>query len=141
MNLNKALIGGRLTKDPALRSTPSGQSVATFSIATSRTWKDKNQQKQEKSSFHNCVAWGRTAEVIGQYLVKGQEIFVEGRIETRSYQAKNGSTRYVTEIIVESMQMGAKPKNAATAPAPGEEIPTVNLDEDTDEVKLEDVPF
>lgn len=140
MNINKALIAGRLTKDPELRSTPSGQSVATFSVATSRSWKDKNGQKQEKATFHNIVAWGRLAEIIGQYLVKGQECYIEGRIETRSYQAKDGTTRYVTEIIVEILQMGNKPKNAATAP-PTEEIPTISLDEDQDEVRLEDVSF
>jgi single-strand DNA-binding protein len=145
MNLNKVLIAGRLTKQPEVRTTPAGQSVATFSVATSRSWKDKNQQKQEKSSFHNCVAWGKLADIIGQYLVKGQEIYVEGRIETRDYTDKQGNKRYVTEIIVDQMQMGNKPKgydaSATTQTAPPEEIPTINLDEDPDEVRLEDVPF
>jgi len=150
MNINKALIGGRLTKAPEIRNTPSGQTVATFSVATSKTWKDKNNQKQEKATFHNIVMWGRLAEIAGQYLVKGQEIFIEGRIETRHYEAKDGSKRYVTEIIAENMQMGSKPANAQQpAPAPArpaqpavdEEIPTINLDEDQDEVRIEDVPF
>lgn len=138
MNLNKVLIAGRLTKQPEVRSTPNGQQVANFSVATSRSWKDKSGQKQEKATFHNIVAWGRLAEIIGQYLVKGQEVYVEGRIETRSYQAKDGTTKYITEIFAETLQMGNKPKNAATAP-PAEEIPTINLEED--EVNLADVPF
>jgi len=148
MNINKALIAGRLTKDPTLRSTPNGNTVATFSVATSQTWKDKQGQKQEKATFHNIVFWGRIAEVCGQYLTKGQEVFIEGRIETRKYQDKQGYDRYVTEIIGENMQMGAKPKgysqSSPTSPNPGtpvkeEEIPTIQQDED--EVRIEDVPF
>lgn len=148
MNINKALIAGRLTKDPVVRTTPSGQQVATFSVATSQTWKDKQGQKQEKASFHNIVVWGRLAEISGQYLTKGQEVFIEGRLETRDYTGKDGIKRYITEIIGNNMQMGNKPKGyaapAPTAPDPSakaEEIPTINLDEDPNEVKIEDVPF
>ena len=157
MNLNKVQLIGRLTRDPELRTTPSGQSVATVGLATNRTWNDKSGQKQEKTEFHNIVMWGRLAEIAGQYLTKGQEAYFEGRLETRSYTGKDGVEKRTTEIIAENMQMGSRPQGggsynrqavAATA-APqaaksepiAEEIPTINLDEEQDEVKLEDVPF
>jgi single-strand DNA-binding protein len=159
MNVNKVTLVGRLVRDPEIRSTSSGQSVASISIATNRFWKDKSGQKQEKTTFHNVILWGRLAEIAGQYLTKGQEAFVEGRLETRQYTAKDGSTRYVTEVIGENMQLGSKPQGggnrpafapsapaaANNRPAPSndiaEEIPTINLDEETDEVRIEDVPF
>ena len=157
MNLNKVQLIGRLTRDPELRTTPSGQSVATVGLATNRTWNDKSGQKQEKTEFHNIVMWGRLAEISGQYLTKGQEAYFEGRLETRVYTGKDGVEKRTTEIIAENMQMGSRPQGgggynrpAATAaatpqaakPQPiAEEIPTINLDEEQDEVKLEDVPF
>ncbi len=159
MNLNKVQIIGRLTRDPELRSTPSGQNVANFSVATSFTWTDKNGQKQEKTEFHNVVAWGRQAEIIAQYFVKGQEIYVEGRLETRSWDDKDsGKKMYRTEIILEKFEFGAKPAGApqtsrqpqAAAPAAGaatagtaieEDIPTINLDDEKGDVKVEEVPF
>jgi single-strand DNA-binding protein len=155
MNVNKVVLVGRLTRDPEIRTTTSGQSVASLSIATNRFWKDKNGQRQDKTSFHNIVLWGRLAEIAGQYLTKGQETYIEGRLETRQYTAKDGTNRYVTEVIAENMQLGAKPQGrpfnqgaapsapASAAPAQpvAEEIPTINLDEEPDEVKIEDVPF
>jgi len=154
MNVNKVVLVGRLTRDPEIRTTTSGQSVASVSIATNRFWKDKNGQRQEKTSFHNIVLWGRLAEISGQYLTKGQEAYFEGRLESRKYTAKDGSTRYITEIVAENMQLGSKPQGGGSfspgAPAPtapsaptaaAEEIPTINLDEEEDEVKIEDVPF
>lgn len=159
MNLNKVQLIGRLTRDPEIRTTPSGQTVATVSIATNRTWMDKAGQKQEKSEFHNIVIWGRLAEIAGQYLTKGQEAYFEGRLETRAYTGKDGVERRTTEVVAENMQMGSRaqgssaPRQAAPmvmgTPAPmasrpqpvAEEIPTINLDEEQDEVRLEDVPF
>lgn len=157
MNLNKVQLIGRLTRDPEIRTTPSGQTVATVGLATNRTWKDKMGQKQEKTEFHNIVVWGRTAEIVGQYLTKGQEAYFEGRLETRSYTGKDGVERRITEVIAENMQMGSRPQGgesySRTAPAAAasvqtkkpepvaEEIPTINLDEEQDEVKIEDVPF
>lgn len=155
MNLNKVMLIGRLTRDPELRTTPSGQTVATLSIATNRTWNDKSGQKQEKSEFHNIVIWGRLAEIAGQYLTKGQEAYFEGRLETRAYKGKDGIERRTTEIIAENMQMGSRAQGssqntsrplAATAAAPKEnvkpeEIPTINLDEEAEEIRIEDVPF
>lgn len=154
MNVNKVILVGRLTRDPEVRTTPSGQTVASIGLATGRTWTDKQGQKQEKTEFHNVVMWGRTAEVAGQYLVKGQEIFVEGRLESRKYTGKDGVERKVTDVIVESFQFGSKPQGASrgnySAPAaqksatqaPKEEqIPTINLDDEQGEVRIEDVPF
>lgn len=159
MNLNKVQLIGRLTRDPELRTTPSGQTVATISLATNRNWVDKSGQKQEKSEFHNIVIWGRLAEIAGQYLLKGQEAYFEGRLETRSYTGKDGVERRTTEIVAENMQMGSKSqssglrqnnntnfqsqKNDSSSQQSqvAEEIPTINLDEGEDEVRLEDVPF
>ena len=159
MNLNKVQLVGRLTRDPEIRTTPSGQTVATIGLATNRTWNDKSGQKQEKTEFHNIVIWGRLAEIAGQYLTKGQEAYFEGRLETRSYTGKDGVERKTTDIVAENMQMGSRaqgsaggnrpaPMGNATASrptpaqqAPAEEIPTINLDEEQDEVRLEDVPF
>jgi single-strand DNA-binding protein len=106
MYLNKALLYGNLTRDPELKALPSGQQVANFSIATNRTYKDKNGAKQEQTEFHNVVAFGRTAEVIAQYVKKGRPIYIEGRIQTRSWEAE-GKKNYRTEVIVETFQFGA----------------------------------
>ncbi len=105
MYINKAQIYGNLTRDPEVKALPSGQSVANFSVATNRTYKDKDGGKQEQVEYHNVVAFGRTAEVIGQYLKKGRPVFIEGRIQTRSWD-KDGAKQYRTEIIVESFQFG-----------------------------------
>ncbi|MFZ2187421.1 MAG: single-stranded DNA-binding protein [Candidatus Moraniibacteriota bacterium] len=162
MNVNKAILVGRLTRDPDMRTTPSGQSVATLSMATNNFWTDKSGTKQEKTEFHNVVLWGRLAEIAGQYLTKGQECFVEGRLQTREYTAKDGTQKKITEIVGENMQLGSRaqgssqgtgaPRGAAgaarsnngptNAAAPlEEEIPTINLDDEKDEIKIEDVPF
>ena len=158
MNVNKVILVGRLTRDPEVRNTPSGQSVATLSMATNRFWKDKSGQRQDKTEYHNVVLWGRLAEIAGQYLVKGQECFIEGRMETRKYTGKDGVERRTTEVVAENMQLGSKAQGGGTgnysrptapvapsAPveqnAPEESIPTINLDEEQDEVRIEDVPF
>jgi len=162
MNLNKVTLIGRLTRDPELRTTNSGSTVASISIATNSYWTDKSGQKQENTEFHNIVLFGRTAEVAGQYLIKGQEAFFEGRLQTRTYTGKDNIERRVTEVVADTMQFGAKPQGAgntqpnATAtpaanqsvpsnegsqPASEEDIPTINLDEEKDDVKIEDVPF
>ena len=154
MNLNKVFLIGRLTADPQLRSTKTGQQVAVFSIATNRVWNDKNNQKQEQVEYHNIVVWGRQAEVASKFLLKGQMVLVEGRIQTRDYEDKQGQKRKTTEIVAERIQFGPKAAGArsagsgqagpeAEAPAatdksPLEEIPTINIDE---EIKPEDLPF
>ncbi len=107
MYLNKAFLYGNLTRDPEIRALPSGQQVASFSIATNRTYKDKNGQKQDATEFHNIVAFGKLADIIGQYLKKGRPIFVEGRIQTRSWDDKtSGEKKYRTEVVVENFQFG-----------------------------------
>jgi len=126
-------------------------------LGTGSTWTNKQGQKQEKTEFHNEIMWGTTAEVAGQYLIKGQEIFVEGRLESRKYTGKDGVERKTTDVVVENFQFGSKPQGAnrgnysapaaqkPSAPqtqAPKEEqIPTINLDDEQGEVRIEDVPF
>lgn len=155
MNVNKVILVGRLTRDPELRTTTSGQTVASVSLATNRFWKDQSGQRKDQTEFHNVILWGRLAEIAGQYLAKGSEAYFEGRLQTRKYTGKDNVERRVTEIVAENMQLGARPQGAqrpaapynqpAPAPqkpqeAPAEEIPTINLDEE-EEVKIEDVPF
>lgn len=108
MNVNKAIILGRVTKDPELRSTNSGQSVAKVGIATNNYWTDKSGQKQEKTEFHSVILWGKLAELASKYITKGQEVYVEGVIETRSYTSKDNIERRMTEIRGEVLQFGAR---------------------------------
>lgn len=151
MNLNKVLLVGRLTVDPQLRQTPAGQQVASFGLATNRVWTDKNGQKQEAVEFHNVVVWGRQAEIASKFLTKGSLALIEGRLQTRSWEGKDGQQRKTTEIITERIQLGPKPMGSRnekgeirdeksemrkTADAP--DLPTINIDE---EVKAEDLPF
>ena len=107
MNLNKVMLIGRLVRDPEKKVTPSGHTVCSFSIATSRTWKDQSGQKVEKTEFHNIVLWRRLAEIASEYLSKGSLIYLEGRLETRNWE-KDGVKHYRTEIIGDVMQMGPK---------------------------------
>ncbi len=109
MYINKVFIYGNLTRDPELKSTPTGMQVASFSVATNRVYKDKNGAKQEEVQFHNCVVWAQQAETLCRYMKKGSTIFVEGRLQTRSWDDKNGGgKRYATEIVVENFQFGPK---------------------------------
>ncbi|MDD3386522.1 MAG: single-stranded DNA-binding protein [Candidatus Pacebacteria bacterium] len=144
MNLNKVFLIGRIATDIEMKSTPSGQSVCSFSLATSRKWKDKNGQSQEDSQFHRIVLWARLAEIASQFLSKGSLIMIEGRIQNRSWEDKSGNKRYTTEIIGESMQMGPKSSSQGgeSKPSPikseDEEIPII---EDGDEIDIKDIPF
>jgi single-strand DNA-binding protein len=104
--VNKVILIGNLGRDPEVRSTPSGQPNAKFTLATNRRWRDKNGQKQEQTEWHNIVVWGKQAEVAGQYLTKGKQIYLEGRIQTSSWEDKQtGEKRYRTEIVCENFQM------------------------------------
>jgi single-strand DNA-binding protein len=104
--LNKVLLIGNLGKDPEMRSLPSGQPVASFTLATSRRWRDKNGQKQEQTEWHQIVIFGKQAEIAGQYLTKGKQIYVEGRIQTRSWDDRQtGEKKYRTEIVCDNFQM------------------------------------
>ena len=112
MYLNKVFLIGNLTADPELRNTPSGQPVCNFSIATNRIWKDKNTgEQQKKVEFHNIVAWRRLAEIVSQFLKKGGMVYIEGRLETRSWDDQSGNKRYKTEIIAENLQLGPRPSS------------------------------
>ena len=105
MDLNKVQIIGRITQDIELRQTPNGQSVTTLSIATNRNWTDGQGMKQEQAEFHNVVLWTKLAEIASQYLAKGRKVYIEGRLQTRSWEAQDGSKRYRTEIVGENMIM------------------------------------
>ena len=106
MNLNRAMIIGNLTRDPELRMTPTGQNVAQLGVATNRAWVNKaTGQKQEEVEFHNVVAWGKLAEICGQYLTKGRKVYVEGRLKTRDWVGQDGVKRNRTEIIAENLIM------------------------------------
>jgi single-strand DNA-binding protein len=104
--VNKVILIGNLGRDPEVRSTPSGQSVASFTLATNRRWRDKMGNRQEETEWHNIVVWGKQAEIAGQYLKKGKQIYLEGRIQTRSWEDKqSGEKKYKTEIICDNFQM------------------------------------
>ena len=145
MNLNKVFVAGRLTADPELRTTPGGAHVISFSVATNRVWTDKNGGRKEETEFHNIVAWGRQAEVVSQFLKKGGLILIEGRLQTRSWEGKDGQTRRTTEIVAERVQLGPK---STTAPAAKNEdadeskkqdMPVIDLD--AENINPEDLPF
>jgi single-strand DNA-binding protein len=105
MSVNKVILVGHLGKDPEMRYMPSGEAVASVSLATTDKWKDKSGEKQEKTEWHNLTFFGRQAEIAGEYLRKGSQIYVEGRITTEKWQTKEGQDRYTTKIIVQQMQM------------------------------------
>ena len=152
MNLNKVFLVGNLTRDPELRSLPSGTSVTSFGMATNRVWKNQQGERQEEVQFHNIVVFGRQAETVSQYLTKGSLVLVEGRIQTRSWEGKDGARQYRTEIVAERIQFGPRSAvksggfNKNEAPGPSsqnapvrEELPEINIDER--EIKPEDLPF
>lgn len=105
MSLNKVQLIGNLTRDPEVKQIPGGQTVATFGVATNLTWTDQSGNKQTKTEFHNIVAWRKLAEICGQYLRKGGKVYVEGRLQTRDWEAEDGTKRYRTEIVADNMIM------------------------------------
>jgi len=149
MYLNKVIIVGNLTRDPELATIPSGQKVCKFSVATNRVWKDKSGVKQESVTFHNVVVWGRQAETSAQYLKKGQQVMIEGRIETRSWDDKTtGEKKYRTEIIADRVQFGQKSGGAGTgasnapsakAASSAGEVDSIEYPEE--DINPEDIPF
>ena len=146
MYLNKAFLYGNLTRDPELKALPSGQQLASFGLATNRTYKDKNGQKQEATEFHNIVAFGRPAEIIAQYMKKGRPLYIEGRIQTRSWDSE-GQKKYRTEIVVENFQFGDGGRGGASgAPAGTQAEQASQKDSDEiqypdEEINPEDIPF
>lgn len=123
MNLNKVFIIGRLTQDPEMRSTSTGQNVTTLNMATNRVWTDKSGQKQEAVEYHRVIAWARLGEIANQYLKKGGLVMIEGRLQTRSWTDQNNNKKYTTEIIAESLQLGPRtaglPTGQAGSPSSG----------------------
>lgn len=133
MNINKVFIFGNVTRDIELRSTPSGRSVANFTVATNRVYYDPNRQKQQETEFHNVVVWGRLAELVSQYLTKGRSVFVEGYLRTRHWQTPNGERRSRTEIIAQNIQFGPRvslgPTPEKMAEPESETIPEVQIED------------
>lgn len=155
MYLNKALLFGNLTRDPELKALPSGSKVAEFGLATNRTYKDKDGNKKEETDFHNIVVFGRQAEVIAQYMKKGRPIYIEGRIRTRNWEAKDGSgKRYRTEIVLENFQFGpntaggrgseggsASSNQSSSAPQAPRDESASGIEYPSEEINAEDIPF
>jgi len=145
--VNKVILIGRLGSDPELRYIPNGDAVANFRIATNRVWKDREGNQQEKTEWHRIVAWRKLAERCGDYLKKGSHVYIEGRLETRSWEDKNGNKRYVTEIIANRMQMleaKGEVRVAEQAPPPEEvlEEKEPGKGEEIEEGESEDeIPF
>lgn len=132
-SLNKVQLIGNLGKDPELKYTPSGVAVATFSIATSESWKDQEGNQQEKTEWHNIVAWRKLAEIVGEYLKKGKKVYIEGKLQTRNYE-KDGVKRYITEIVADQLIMldgggGGKSSGGSTA---SEAVPMADAPKDDD---------
>ncbi len=151
MYLNKAILIGNLTRDPELRSLPSGIKVCTFSLATNRVWKDKNGARQESADYHNVVVFGRQAETVAQYMKKGNSILVEGRMQTRSWDDKtSGEKKYRTEIVADRTQFGPKGGAApsgggnmgtAKSPSSPEESDSDAIEYPEEDINPEDIPF
>ena len=163
MDLNKAMIIGRLTRDPEARTTPQGITVCNFSVATSRVWKDQQGNQQEKPEYHNIVAWRRLADICSQYLSKGRQVYIEGYLQTRTWDGQDGKKNYRTEIIADNMIMlgnrgdspaasqantvsqatsrseSPSPKNAEPQP----QMAAVGADHNPtdEEIRIEDIPF
>lgn len=118
MSVNKVLLIGRLGSNPDVRYTPSGAAVANFSVATNESWTDKGGQKQERTEWHRVVVWGKLASLCGEYLAKGRQVYIEGRLQTRQWQDKEGQTKYTTEVIATAVQfLGAAGERNATTTA------------------------
>lgn len=147
MSINKVILVGNLGKDPELRYTPSGAAVCTFSLATSDKFKNKAGESQENTEWHNIVAWKGLAEICGKYLHKGKQVYVEGKLQTRSYEDRNGNKRNVTEIVISQMQMLGS-NSAGRSPiadnddrgTDSSEIPDMS-NSTNDEIPYDDIPF
>lgn len=148
MYLNKAILIGNLTRDPELKAIASGNKVCSFSLATNRTYKDANGNRQEKVEYHNIVVWGKTAENVAQYMRKGSQIMVEDRIETRSWDDTAGVKKYRTEIIADTIQFGSKggassPSSSAPKSSSKEEKEDEmdSIEYPDEQINAEDIPF
>ena len=123
-SVNKVIILGNLGKDPEVSYTPSGQPRAAFSVATNEVWNDREGKRQERSEWHRVIAWGKLAEICGQYLTKGRQVYIEGRIQTREWSDRDGNKRWTTEIVARDMVMvGGRGEDGGSQgqPQPGDE--------------------
>lgn len=149
MDLNKAQIIGNITQDLELKQTPNGQNVMSFSIATNRNWTDSSGMKQEQVEFHNIVLWGKLSEIANQYLAKGRKIYIEGRLQTRTWEAQDGTKRYKTEVVWENMIMLDGNRGDSTFTANNDSGATMNSSPAVkksspkmeEEISVEDIPF
>lgn len=152
MNLNKVLLMGNLTRDPELKTLPSGSSVASFGIATNRVWKNQQGERQEEVQFHNIVVFGKQAETASQYLKKGASAFIEGRLQTRNWDAQDGTKKSKTEIVAERVQFGPRKQGGVAVGQEGqtaisskgnakqeEQLETIEYPEE--DIKPEEIPF
>jgi single-strand DNA-binding protein len=141
MSVNKAILIGRLGKDPELKYTPAGKAVCNFTVATNERWTGADGQKNESTTWHNIVAWGKQAEIIKEYLAKGREVYLEGRIDNRSYDKKDGTKGYISEVVVQNFRfIGGRGDASTSGPSSSEPPPPSpppdNLGEGDD-----DLPF
>ncbi|MEN9852245.1 MAG: hypothetical protein RI996_188 [Candidatus Parcubacteria bacterium] len=150
MYLNKVYVLGNLTRDPELKALPNGTKVTQFSLATNRVWKDQAGTKQEQVEYHNIVVFGRQAETSAEYLKKGQQVLIEGRIQTRSWDGTDGKKNYRTEIIADSVQFGSKTAGGSStgysAPATGGAAasampPLETISYGDEDINPDDIPF
>jgi single-strand DNA-binding protein len=156
MDLNKVMLIGRLTRDPESRTTPQGVTVTNFGLATGRVWKDNQGNTQERTEFHNIVTWRRLAEICAQYLAKGRQIYIEGHLQTRSWEDQAGKKNYRTEVVADNMIMlGSRPAESSPAPAAVSSAPAEQASDkqrepaqvaapaaiSDEEIKIEDIPF
>lgn len=147
MYINKVILFGNLTRDPELKALPSGMNVVNFSIATNRVYRDRDGKKQEQADFHNIVVFGRQADIVAQYLKKGSSVFVEGRLQTRSWDDKSsGEKKYRTEVIGERVQFGPKGSGAGGgrregAPSEPSEASGSGIEYPKDDINPDDIPF
>lgn len=143
MDLNRAMLIGNITRDPEVRTTPSGQTVASFGLATNLIWTDAQGQRQTRAEFHNIVAWRKLADIVSQYLHKGSKVYVDGRLQTREWEGKDGAKRQRTEIVAENVIMLDR-KADGVAPTPRSSTPTEGSQPapaGEDEIQVENIPF
>jgi single-strand DNA-binding protein len=148
LNLNRAMLIGNSTRDAELRTTPNGRSVASFAVATNRRYQDASGERKDEVQFHEIVAWGKLAEIAGQIIKKGTKVYVEGRLQTRSWEGQDGAKRERTEIIADNIiALSPKSENAGYEPSvsssePSEEKAPAKEEKDDDgEINLDDIPF
>jgi single-strand DNA-binding protein len=142
MSINKVILIGRLGMTPEVRHTPGGASVANFNLATNEKWTDKSGQKQERTEWHKVVTWGKNAELAGKYLVKGREVYVEGRIQTREFLDKDGQKKYATEVQAERINfLGGTSADGKNPPKLGALAPADESGPEPDMSKFDDLPF